>query len=63
MRNNSSQVDTVTPSVQSEALKNNQFHINEVPAGSWLLIGDAPCSTSPVISVPQRLNAPISRAL
>ena len=63
MPNNSSQVDTVNPSVQSEALKNNQFNINEVQARSGLLIGDAPCATSPVISVPHRLNAPISRAL
>ena len=34
MPNNSSQVDTVNPSVQSEALKNNQFNINEVQARS-----------------------------
>ncbi len=41
MQTNSPQADTVNPSVQSEALKNNQFHINDVPAESGLLVGDA----------------------
>ena len=41
MQTNSPQADTVKPSVQSEALKNNQFHINDVPAESGLLVGDA----------------------
>jgi nitrite reductase/ring-hydroxylating ferredoxin subunit len=41
MQTNSPRADTVNPSVQSEALKNNQFHINDVPAESGLLVGDA----------------------
>jgi hypothetical protein len=41
MPKNSSQADTVNPSAQSEALKSNEFHINKVPEGAALLVGNA----------------------
>lgn len=41
MQPNSPQVNTVDPLAQPEALKGNQFRINQVPPGSAVLVGDA----------------------
>jgi nitrite reductase/ring-hydroxylating ferredoxin subunit len=41
MQINSPQADAVDSSIQSEALKDNNFRVNEVSPGSALLVGDA----------------------
>ena len=48
--------------VKPEVLKDNQFRIDAVPAGSGLLVGDAAVFNVAAVFVPHRLNAPIAEA-
>lgn len=41
MQTNSPQAEAGNTATQSEALKDNQFCVNDVPSGSGLLVGDA----------------------